>query len=101
MELKGWEGEVEANVVDYKGTKISANLPYKVRFIKPQEEGGKEVKFFCHLVSPVAGCSQLQMTAALWLTQVPACSAQMSWRRYRGGNRNELLRGHVLTAWFW
>ena len=51
LQLKGWEGEVAENVVDYKGTKISANLPYKVQFIKPTEGEGKDLKFFCHLVS--------------------------------------------------
>ena len=37
------------NVVDYKGTKISANLPYKVQFVQPQQ-GGKDLKFIAHLV---------------------------------------------------
>lgn len=51
MQLKGWEGEVAENVVNYKGSKISANLPYKVQFLKPTEGEGKDLKFFCHLVS--------------------------------------------------
>ena len=52
LQLQGWEGEVVENVVNYKDTKISANLPYKVQFIKPQEGGGKDLKFVSHLVCP-------------------------------------------------
>ena len=82
LQLQGLEGEVVDNVVNYKGTKISANLPYKVQFIRPQE-GSKDLKFFSHLVRPralprppAAGCR------GCGLTPRALCSAQMSWRSY-------------------
>ena len=54
LQLQGLEGEVVENVVNYKGAKISANLPYRVQFIRPQE-GKKDLKFFSHLVRACTG----------------------------------------------
>ena len=34
----------------YKGKKLSANLPYKVQFQIPLEDGAKPVKLIAHLV---------------------------------------------------
>ncbi len=36
----------------YKEKKLSANLPYKVQFQIPQEDGAKPVKLIAHLVRP-------------------------------------------------
>ena len=49
LDLEGMEGEVQAYVDDYKGKKLSSNLPVKVRFLLDND--GKETKFFSHLVS--------------------------------------------------
>lgn len=40
-------------VQQYKGQKLSANLPYKVEFMIPVE-GSKDVKLIAHLVWPAA-----------------------------------------------
>ena len=57
---RGCWGCVHAQVVQlYKGAKLSANLPYKVEFAIPQEDGAKPVKLIAHLVR----CCQLSDTA--------------------------------------
>lgn len=48
VDLTGMEGVLKQYVVDFKGKKISANLPYKVEF-NTEIEGRGRVKFFAHL----------------------------------------------------
>lgn len=48
MDLTGMEGELKQYVGVFKGKKISANLPYKVEFVK-EVEGRGPVKFVAHL----------------------------------------------------
>ncbi|CAL8463611.1 g3145 [Coccomyxa elongata] len=48
--LEGREGTVLDIVQQYKGKKLSANLPYKVEFMVPVE-GSKDVKLIAHLAS--------------------------------------------------
>ncbi|KAK0573877.1 hypothetical protein LWI29_014988 [Acer saccharum] len=48
VDLTGMEGVLKQYVVNWKGKRISANLPYKVQFIT-QIEGRGPVKFFAHL----------------------------------------------------
>ncbi|CAH2073531.1 unnamed protein product [Thlaspi arvense] len=48
VELMGMEGFIKDYVVLWKGKRISANLPYKVQFVK-EIEGRGPVKFFTHL----------------------------------------------------
>jgi len=49
--LEGKEGEVMDVVSLYKGKQTSANLPYKVTFLIPQE-GAKDIKLVAHLSAP-------------------------------------------------
>ena len=58
LDLEGMEGEVLAYVDDYKGKKLSSNLPVKVRFLLDND--GKETKFFSHLVSTMHAAVHLQ-----------------------------------------
>ncbi|CAH8308872.1 unnamed protein product [Eruca vesicaria subsp. sativa] len=48
VELLGMEGLIKDYVVLWKGKRISANLPFKVQFVK-EIEGRGPVKFFTHL----------------------------------------------------
>lgn len=48
VELEGMEGVIKQFVGVWKGKRVSANLPYKVEFVKGVEGRG-EVKFFAHL----------------------------------------------------
>lgn len=48
VELMGMEGLIKDYVAVWKGKRISANLPYKVQFVK-EIEGRGPVKFFTHL----------------------------------------------------
>ncbi|KAK2635131.1 hypothetical protein Ddye_029923 [Dipteronia dyeriana] len=48
VDLTDMEGVIKQYVVNWKGKRISANLPYKVQFIT-QIEGRGPVKFFAHL----------------------------------------------------
>ncbi|KAK4842393.1 hypothetical protein QYF36_020738 [Acer negundo] len=48
VDLTAMEGVLKQYVVNWKGKRISANLPYKVQFIT-QIEGRGHVKFFAHL----------------------------------------------------
>ncbi|KAF8081708.1 hypothetical protein N665_0870s0029 [Sinapis alba] len=48
VELMGMEGLIKDYVVLWKGKRISANLPFKVQFVK-EVEGRGPVKFFTHL----------------------------------------------------
>lgn len=48
IDLTGLEGVMKQYVGLWKGKRISANLPYKVEFIK-EIEGRGRVKFFTHL----------------------------------------------------
>ncbi|XP_010491477.1 PREDICTED: ferredoxin-thioredoxin reductase, variable chain, chloroplastic-like [Camelina sativa] len=48
VELMGMEGFIKDYVVLWKGKRISANLPFKVQFVK-EIEGRGPVKFFTHL----------------------------------------------------
>ncbi|KAK6921525.1 Ferredoxin thioredoxin reductase, alpha chain [Dillenia turbinata] len=48
VDLTGMEGELKQYVGLWKGMRISANLPYKVEFVK-EIEGRGPVKFFAHL----------------------------------------------------
>ncbi|XP_030449885.1 ferredoxin-thioredoxin reductase subunit A1, chloroplastic-like isoform X2 [Syzygium oleosum] len=48
VDLTGMEGELKQYVADFKGKRISANLPCKVQFVK-EIEGRGPVKFFAHL----------------------------------------------------
>ncbi|KFK25209.1 hypothetical protein AALP_AA8G081300 [Arabis alpina] len=48
VELMGMEGLIKDYVAIWKGKRISANLPYKVQFVK-EIEGRGDVKFFAHL----------------------------------------------------
>ncbi|XVE49661.1 hypothetical protein DITRI_Ditri01bG0099500 [Diplodiscus trichospermus] len=48
LDLNGLEGVIKQYVGVWKGKRISANLPYKVEFIK-EIEGRGPVKFFAHL----------------------------------------------------
>ncbi|XP_018474523.1 ferredoxin-thioredoxin reductase subunit A2, chloroplastic [Raphanus sativus] len=48
VELMGMEGSIKDYVVLWKGKRISANLPFKVQFVK-EVEGRGPVKFFAHL----------------------------------------------------
>jgi hypothetical protein len=59
LELQGMEGTVVADVRDYQGIRLSANLPIKVQF-GPAGPDGKPVKVLAHLVSWIAVmCLQL------------------------------------------
>ncbi|MBA0771547.1 hypothetical protein Gotri_007045 [Gossypium trilobum] len=48
LDLIGMEGVIKQYVGIWKGKPISANLPYKVEFLK-EIEGRGPVKFFVHL----------------------------------------------------
>ncbi|KAG2334419.1 hypothetical protein Bca52824_005599 [Brassica carinata] len=48
VELMGMEGSIKDYVVLWRGKRISANLPFKVQFVK-EIEGRGPVKFFAHL----------------------------------------------------
>ncbi|XVE66426.1 hypothetical protein DITRI_Ditri08aG0079400 [Diplodiscus trichospermus] len=48
LDLAGMEGVIKLFVGLWKGKRISANLPYKVEFLK-EIEGRGPVKFFAHL----------------------------------------------------
>ncbi|XP_010521756.1 PREDICTED: ferredoxin-thioredoxin reductase, variable chain [Tarenaya hassleriana] len=48
VDLTGMEGVIKNYVAVWKGKRISANLPYKVEFVK-EIEGRGPVKFFAHL----------------------------------------------------
>ncbi|XVF44632.1 hypothetical protein PTKIN_Ptkin02bG0139400 [Pterospermum kingtungense] len=48
LDLTGFEGVIKQYVGLWKGKRISANLPYKVEFLK-EIEGRGPVKFFAHL----------------------------------------------------
>uniref|UniRef100_A0A2N9GEA3 Ferredoxin thioredoxin reductase alpha chain domain-containing protein n=1 Tax=Fagus sylvatica TaxID=28930 RepID=A0A2N9GEA3_FAGSY len=48
VDLTGMEGELKQYVGEWKGKRISANLPYKVQFVT-HIEGRGPVKFFAHL----------------------------------------------------
>ncbi|KAI9165205.1 hypothetical protein LWI28_009569 [Acer negundo] len=48
VDLTAMEGVLKQYVVNWKGKRISANLPYKVQFITQIECRGR-VKFFAHL----------------------------------------------------
>ncbi|XVE93003.1 hypothetical protein REPUB_Repub01dG0152400 [Reevesia pubescens] len=48
VDLTGLEGVIKQYVGRWKGKNISANLPYKVEFVK-EIEGRGPVKFFAHL----------------------------------------------------
>ncbi|XP_030548392.1 ferredoxin-thioredoxin reductase, variable chain, chloroplastic [Rhodamnia argentea] len=48
VDLTGMEGELKQYVAVFKGKRISANLPFKVQFVK-EIEGRGPVKFFAHL----------------------------------------------------
>uniref|UniRef100_A0A1J3EI36 Ferredoxin-thioredoxin reductase, variable chain n=1 Tax=Noccaea caerulescens TaxID=107243 RepID=A0A1J3EI36_NOCCA len=48
VELMGMEGLIKDYVVLWKGKRISANLPFKVQFVK-EIQGRGPVKFFTHL----------------------------------------------------
>lgn len=50
LQLKDKEGTVKTIVKHYKGKDTSANLPYRVEFML-ELEGGKQQKWFAHLVS--------------------------------------------------
>ena len=50
LQLQGREGVVKSIVKKYKGKETSANLPYRIQF-ELEVEGGKQMKFFAHLVS--------------------------------------------------
>ena len=81
LQLQGWEGELVENVVNFKGTKISANLPYKVQFVKPQE-GAKDLKFVTHLVR------------CCWHALLCACDMSSDDRALRAESRRD---GEALT----
>jgi hypothetical protein len=49
IDLKGKVGIIEANVTMFKGTKLSPNFPWKVKF-EVEGKGGKPKPFFVHLV---------------------------------------------------
>ena len=49
VELKGMEGVLKQYVAVWKGKRISANFPYKVRFVEEIEGRDGLVKFFVHL----------------------------------------------------
>lgn len=49
LNLEGMEGTVLDIVTEYNGKELSANLPVKVQFALPAEDGGKEGKAICHL----------------------------------------------------
>ena len=49
LDLEGKEGEVLADVSQFKGKVLSSTLPYKIQFMVPHEEAG-EVKIIAHLV---------------------------------------------------
>ncbi|EOX98981.1 hypothetical protein QUC31_014869 [Theobroma cacao] len=48
VDLTGMEGVIKQYVALWKGKRISANLPYKVEFVK-EIEGRGPVKFFAHV----------------------------------------------------
>ncbi len=60
LDLQGMEGTVLEIISEYKGKKLSANLPYKTQFELEAEDGGKPKKLLAHLVradaQPGAGC---------------------------------------------
>lgn len=62
LDLQGMEGVVQADVSQYKGLTLSANLPWKVQFQAPGPEG-KPVKVIAHLVS---GAPAVPFVAAAW-----------------------------------
>jgi hypothetical protein len=47
--LEGLEGTLVANVMEYKGKTLSANLPYRIQF-QLEGDGPKPIKLFAHLV---------------------------------------------------
>lgn len=49
LSLEGLEGVIQANVTEYKGEILSANLPWKIQFSVPAPDGGKDVKVIAHL----------------------------------------------------
>lgn len=50
LDLGGREGVLKQYVVDWKGKKVSANLPFKVEFVLSGVEGRQgPLKFFAHL----------------------------------------------------
>ncbi|KAG9456931.1 hypothetical protein H6P81_001439 [Aristolochia fimbriata] len=50
MDLEGMEGVIKQYVVEWKGKRISANLPFKVEFRADGVEGRPgPIKFFAHL----------------------------------------------------
>ena len=54
LQLQGLEGEVQANVGEFQGATLSANLPLRVALAARDAEG-KEVKVVAHLVGGWVG----------------------------------------------
>lgn len=70
LQLQGREGVVKSIVKKYKGKETSANLPYRIQF-ELEQEGGKQSKFFAHLVSSfinVAVLTQTFLYYLLWIS---------------------------------
>lgn len=49
LKIADMEGEVKANIEDYKGLKLSPNYPWRIALSVTNDEG-KTKKFFVHLV---------------------------------------------------
>ncbi|KAI6676718.1 hypothetical protein NL676_037514 [Syzygium grande] len=64
VDLTGMEGELKQYVADFKGKRISANLPCKVQFVK-EIEGRGPVKFFAHLKEDEFEAVELDTTIVL------------------------------------
>ncbi|GMH42410.1 hypothetical protein BSKO_10329 [Bryopsis sp. KO-2023] len=48
LDLEGLEGEISADMRQVKGTDLTANMPWKVKFER-EGDNGKASKFFAHL----------------------------------------------------
>ncbi|XP_073002476.1 ferredoxin-thioredoxin reductase, variable chain-like [Typha latifolia] len=49
LDLCGLEGVIKQYVGEWKGKRITANLPFKVEFLIPTEGQANPIKFFAHL----------------------------------------------------
>lgn len=50
FDIEGMEGDLLSDVRQYKGQELTPNFPWKVQFQRTNPEGGKQSKFFVHLV---------------------------------------------------
>lgn len=61
LSISDMEGEVKANIEDFKGVQISPNYPWKIA-LSVVNDKGKDRKFFVHLVRlPHSFCACCQL----------------------------------------